>query len=88
MIEISIAIKNDEDKPEGFVLVVDPVMLGVYQQLHDKPPFEHIIETLNMCFDPDKNDLAKKMKSLVEAAVDAIPKEEIAKQIAEVTKGE
>jgi len=86
MLEITITIKNDEDKPEGFIMAIDPMTLCLYRDLHGKEPYTYILETVHMALNTSINTAAVKMKELVDKAVEAVPKEEIVAQIAKATK--
>jgi len=65
------------------------MMLRIYKELHQKEPYKNILETIQTCLDSSTNNIAIKMKTLIDNEVNAIPEEEVVKEIANITqKGE
>jgi len=89
MIEISINIKNEDGQPEGFIIAVDPMTLRLFNELHNKEPYAHVLEIIHQSLDVSKNEVAVKMKAIIEDAVKSVPEEEVVKQLSNiVSKGE
>ncbi len=89
MIEISISVKNDDGKPEGFIIAIDPMTLRLFNELHNKPPYAHILEIIHQSLDASNNEVAVKIKEMIEKAVNDLSEEEVVKQLSNiVSKGE
>lgn len=89
MIEISISVKNDDGKPEGFIIAIDPMTLRLFNELHNKAPYAHMLEIIHQSLDASNNEVAVKIKEMIEKAVNNLSEEEVVKQLSNiVSKGE
>jgi type III secretory pathway lipoprotein EscJ len=84
MIEISINVKNEDGKPEGFIIAVDPMTLRLFNELHNKEPYAHVLEIIHQSLDTSNNEVAIKIKEIIENAVNGLSEEEVVKQLSNI----